>query len=202
MQVRREPPKAGLKQLVLAEARAAGFDTAGVTTPAAAGAAMSERLAQFLREGRHGDMGWMQTTADRRGHPNAMWPEARSIVMLGMSYAPESDPLAVLGEPDKGAISCYAQCSDYHDVVKSGLKRVAGALARESGADVKVFVDTAPLMEKPLGQAAGIGWQGKHTNLVSRAHGSWLFLGAIMTSAELEPDAPEADRCGSCQRCL
>jgi epoxyqueuosine reductase len=191
-----------LKELVLAEARAAGFDTARVTTPAAAGPAVAERLTEFLREGRHGDMTWMATTADRRGHPNAMWPQARSIVMLGMSYAPDSDPLAVLGEPDKGAISCYAQCSDYHDVVKSGLKRVAGALARESGADVKVFVDTAPLMEKPLGQAAGLGWQGKHTNLVSREHGSWLFLGAIMTSAELEPDAPEADRCGSCQRCL
>jgi epoxyqueuosine reductase len=191
-----------LKELVLAEARAAGFDTARVTTPAAAGPAVAERLTEFLREGRHGDMTWMATTADRRGHPNAMWPQARSIVMLGMSYAPDSDPLAVLGEPDKGAISCYAQCSDYHDVVKSGLKRVAGALARKSGADVKVFVDTAPLMEKPLGQAAGLGWQGKHTNLVSREHGSWLFLGAIMTSAELEPDAPEADRCGSCQRCL
>jgi epoxyqueuosine reductase len=191
-----------LKKLVLAEARAAGFDTARVTTPAAAGPAVAERLTEFLREGRHGDMTWMATTADRRGHPNAMWPQARSIVMLGMSYAPDSDPLAVLGEPDKGAISCYAQCSDYHDVVKSGLKRVAGALARKSGADVKVFVDTAPLMEKPLGQAAGLGWQGKHTNLVSREHGSWLFLGAIMTSAELEPDAPEADRCGSCQRCL
>jgi len=191
-----------LKELVLAEARAAGFDTARVTTPAASGPVVAERLTEFLREGRHGDMAWMETTADRRRHPNAMWPEARSIVMLGMSYAPDSDPLAVLGEPDKGAISCYAQCSDYHDVVKSGLKRVAGALARESGADVKVFVDTAPLMEKPLGQAAGLGWQGKHTNLVSREHGSWLFLGAIMTSAELEPDAPEADRCGSCQRCI
>ena len=191
-----------LKELILAEARAAGFDTARVTTPAASGPVVAERLTEFLRDGRHGDMAWMETTADRRGHPNAMWPEARSIVMLGMSYAPDSDPLAVLGEPDKGAISCYAQCSDYHDVVKSGLKRVAGALARESGADVKVFVDTAPLMEKPLGQAAGLGWQGKHTNLVSREHGSWLFLGAIMTSAELEPDAPEADRCGSCQRCL
>lgn len=191
-----------LKELVLAEARAAGFDTARVTTPAAAGPIVAERLTQFLREGRHGDMAWMQTTADRRGHPTAMWPEARSIVMLGMSYAPDSDPLAVLGEADKGAISCYAQCSDYHDVVKSGLKRVAGALARVSGADVKVFVDTAPLMEKPLGQAAGLGWQGKHTNLVSREHGSWLFLGAIMTSAELEPDAPEADRCGTCRRCL
>ena len=193
---------ANLKELVLAEARAAGFDAARVTTPAAAGCGVAERLKQFLLEGRHGDMAWMATTADRRGHPNAMWPEARSIVMLGMSYAPDSDPLAVLGEPDKGAISCYAQCSDYHDVVKSGLKRVAGALARQSGADVKVFVDTAPLMEKPLGQAAGLGWQGKHTNLVSREHGSWLFLGAIMTSAEIEPDAPEADRCGSCQRCL
>jgi epoxyqueuosine reductase len=193
---------ANLKELVLAEARAAGFDTARVTTPAAAGSVVAERLTEFLREGRHGDMAWMETTADRRGHPNAMWPEARSIVMLGMSYAPDSDPLAVLGEPDRGAISCYAQCSDYHDVVKSGLKRVAGALAHASGADVKVFVDTAPLMEKPLGQAAGLGWQGKHTNLVSREHGSWLFLGAIMTSLELEADAPEADRCGSCQRCL
>ena len=193
---------ANLKERVLAEARAAGFDTARVTTPAVAGSVVAERLTEFLREGRHGDMAWMETTADRRAHPNAMWPEARSIVMLGMSYAPDSDPLAVLGEPDKGAISCYAQCSDYHDVVKSGLKRVAGALARASGADVKVFVDTAPLMEKPLGQAAGLGWQGKHTNLVSREHGSWLFLGAVMTSAELEPDAPEADRCGSCRRCL
>jgi len=193
---------ASLKELVLAEARAAGFDTARVTTPAALGQVVAERLTEFLREGRHGDMAWMQTTADRRGHPNAMWSAARTIVMLGMSYAPDNDPLAVLGEPDKGAISCYAQCSDYHDVMKSGLKRVAGLLARASGADVKVFVDTAPLMEKPLGQAAGLGWQGKHTNLVSREHGSWLFLGAIMTSAELEPDAPEADRCGSCQRCL
>jgi epoxyqueuosine reductase len=122
--------------------------------------------------------------------------------MLGMNYAPSSDPLAALDEPGRGVVSCYAQCSDYHDVIRSGLKRVAGGLARLSGADVKVFVDTAPLMEKPLGQAAGLGWQGKHTNLVSREHGSWLFLGAIMTSAELEPDAPEADRCGSCQRCL
>jgi epoxyqueuosine reductase len=202
MQTQGASSKPDLKQLVLAEARAAGFDAARVTTPDAAGIAMAERLGEFLREGRHGDMAWMETTGERRAHPNAMWPDARSIVMLGMSYAPDGDPLAVLGEPDKGAISCYAQCSDYHDVVKSGLKRVAGALARESGADVKVFVDTAPLMEKPLGQAAGLGWQGKHTNLVSREHGSWLFLGAIMTSAELEPDPPEPDRCGSCQRCL
>jgi epoxyqueuosine reductase len=147
-------------------------------------------------------MGWMAATAARRGHPLALWPEARSIVMLGMSYAPEGDPLAVLAEPSRGAISCYAQSSDYHDVVKAGLKRVAGAMARASGADVKVFVDTAPLMEKPLAEAAGLGWQGKHTNLVSREHGSWLFLGAILTTAELAPDAPETDHCGSCRRCL
>jgi epoxyqueuosine reductase len=193
---------ADLKDLVLAEARAAGFAAARVTTPAAVGEVVAERLAQFLREGRHGDMAWMATTADRRRHPLAMWPQVRSIVMLGMNYAPEGDPLAVLAEPTRGAISCYAQCSDYHDVVKAGLKRVAGALARESGADVKVFVDTAPLMEKPLGEAAGLGWQGKHTNLVSRDYGSWLFLGAILTAAEIEPDAPEADHCGSCSRCL
>lgn len=191
-----------LKELVLTEARAAGFDTARVTTPAAIGTVVADRLEQFLREGRHGDMQWMAATAERRRHPLSMWPEARSIIMLGMNYAPEGDPLAALAAPNRGAISCYAQCSDYHDVVKSGLKRVAGALARESGADVKVFVDTAPLMEKPLGEAAGLGWQGKHTNLVSREYGSWLFLGAILTSAELEPDAPEADHCGTCQRCL
>ncbi len=193
---------ASLKQLVLAETQAAGFAVARVAAPSAIGAETAERLAHFLREGRHGDMGWMATTQDRRGHPLALWPEARSIVMLGMSYAPEEDPLAVLAEPSRGAISCYAQSRDYHDVVKVGIKRVAGALQRASGAEVKVFVDTAPLMEKPVAQAAGLGWQGKHTNLVSREHGSWLFLGAILTTAELEPDAPEADHCGSCRRCL
>jgi epoxyqueuosine reductase len=191
-----------LKQLVLAEARAAGFDVARVTTPAAVGSAVADRLEQFLREGRHGDMAWMATTAERRRHPLGMWPQARSIVMLGMNYAPKDDPLAALAERSRGAISCYAQCSDYHDVLKSGLKRVAGALARAGGAEVKVFVDTAPLMEKPLGEAAGLGWQGKHTNLVSREFGSWLFLGAILTSAELEADAPEVDHCGTCQRCI
>lgn len=191
-----------LKQLVLTEARAAGFDTVRVTAPAAMDAVAGERLAHFLAEGRHGEMAWMATTADRRRDPLALWPQARSVVMLGMNYAPKGDPLAVLAEKSRGAISCYAQCSDYHDVIKSGLKRVAGALAGASGADVKVFVDTAPLMEKPLGAAAGLGWQGKHTNLVSREYGSWLFLGAILTSAELEPDAPEEDHCGSCRRCI
>jgi epoxyqueuosine reductase len=191
-----------LKQLVLSEARAAGFAVARVTTPAAIGPAVAERLAHFLSAGRHGDMGWMAATAARRAHPLALWPEARSIIMLGMSYAPEEDPLAVLAHRARGAVSCYAQSRDYHDVVKAGLRRVAGSLARAGGAEVKVFVDTAPLMEKPLAEAAGLGWQGKHTNLVSRAHGSWLFLGAILTTAEMAPDAPETDHCGSCRRCL
>jgi epoxyqueuosine reductase len=193
---------ATLKQLVLAEARAAGFAAARVTTPDAIGPLPAERLARFLAEGRHGDMGWMAGTAGRRRHPLALWPGARSVVMLGMSYAPAGDPLAVLAQRSRGAVSCYAQGRDYHDVVKAALKRVAGALERASGAEVKVFVDTAPLMEKPLAQAAGLGWQGKHTNLVSRAHGSWLFLGAILTTAAIEPDRAEADRCGSCRRCL
>jgi epoxyqueuosine reductase len=197
-----QAPHTDLKQLVLAEAGAAGFAVARVMAPAAVGQVMADRLAYFLREGRHGDMAWMATTAERRGHPLALWPEARSVVMLGMSYAPEEDPLAALAERSRGAVSCYAQSKDYHDVVKAGLKRVAAALARASGAGVKVFVDTAPLLEKPLAQAAGLGWQGKHTNLVSREHGSWLFLGAILTTAEIVPDAPETDHCGSCRRCL
>ena len=193
---------ASLKKLVLAEAQAAGFAAARVTTPEAIDAVVSQRLAQFLEHGRHGDMAWMATTAERRSHPRKMWPHVRSIIMLGMNYAPEGDPLAPLAEPRQGAISCYAQCQDYHDVIKAGLRRVAALLARESGADVKIFVDTAPLMEKPLGEAAGLGWQGKHTNLVSRDFGSWLFLGAILSTAELEPDAAEVDHCGSCRRCL
>ncbi len=191
-----------LKQLVLAEARAAGFDAARVTTPAAIGPAMGERLADFLADGRHGDMAWMATTAERRRHPLNMWPQTRSIIMLGMSYAPAGDPLEALADRRRGVVSCYAQGKDYHDVVRSGLKRVARNLAQASGADVKVFVDTAPLMEKPLAEAAGLGWQGKHTNLVSREFGSWLFLGVILTAAEIEPDAPEVDHCGTCSRCL
>jgi epoxyqueuosine reductase len=191
-----------LKQRLLAEAQAAGFDVARVTTPDAIDALVSQRLSEFLEHGRHGDMRWMATNAERRSHPRKMWPQVRSIIMLGMNYAPHGDPLASLAESRHGAISCYAQCKDYHDVVKSGLKRVASMLARDGGAEVKVFVDTAPLMEKPLGEAAGLGWQGKHTNLVSRQFGSWLFLGAILSTAELEPDAAEVDHCGSCQRCI
>ena len=191
-----------LKQLVLEEARAAGFDAARVTTAAGIRRDMGERLADFLEEGRHGDMAWMATTAERRRHPLELWPQARSIVMLGMSYAPATDPLEALADRSRGVISCYAQGKDYHDVVRSGLKRVADSLAKASGADVKLFVDTAPLMEKPLAAAAGLGWQGKHTNLVSREFGSWLFLGAILSAAEIEPDASETDHCGSCSRCL
>ena len=191
-----------LKSLVLSEATAAGFDAAQITTPEALPADAGSRLRAFLAEGRNGDMDWMATHADRRVHPRALWQDVRSIIMLGKNYGPDSDPMALLERRDLGVVSCYAQGRDYHDVVKAGLKRVARALADAGGVEVKVFVDTAPLMEKPLAQAAGLGWQGKHTNLVSRDFGSWLFLGAILTTAELPPDVPEADHCGQCRRCL
>jgi epoxyqueuosine reductase len=147
-------------------------------------------------------MDWMETTADRRRDPRQLWPDARSVVMLAMSYAPETDPMSALAVPARGVVSTYAKRSDYHEVMKGKLKELAGVIERQTGAPVKVFVDTAPLMEKPLAQAAGIGWQGKHTNLVSREAGSWLFLGAILTAAAFEADAPEPDRCGRCTRCL
>ena len=182
-------------------AREAGFSALGVARADAAPKA-AERLRQWLDAGAHGDMIWMEETAERRGSPAGLWPEVRSVISLGMSYAPETDPLALAGQPDRGRISVYAQGADYHDVVKRALKKVAGWLAAEAGAGVKVFVDTAPVMEKPLAEAAGLGWQGKHTNLVSRTDGSWLFLGAIYTTLEMEPDAPHAMRCGSCTACL
>jgi len=190
-----------LKEHVRRDAIAMGFEAMRVTTPDAIGHS-GERFVEFLQKGRHGDMTWLATTAERRRDPRALWPEARSVLMLAMSYAPQHDPLHVLGEPARAAVSVYAQGKDYHDLLKSKLKALAASLAARSGAEVKVFVDTAPVMEKPLAAAAGIGWQGKHTNLVSREHGSWLFLGAIFTTAELAPDAPEPDRCGSCRRCL
>jgi epoxyqueuosine reductase len=161
-----------------------------------------DRLMSFLQDGRHGDMTWMQTEAERRRHPNALWPQAKTAIMAGLSYAPDHDPLAILSEPSRGAVSIYAQGRDYHDLLKGRLKQLASDVARLTGGEVKVFTDTAPLMEKPLAAAAGIGWQGKHTNLVSREHGSWLFLGAILATAEIEPDEAEIDHCGSCQRCL
>jgi epoxyqueuosine reductase len=171
-------------------------------TVAAAPPQARERLEAWLAEGHHGSMEWMASTAERRADPQALWPEARSVVVLGVNYGPADDPLAMLGESDRGTISVYARGRDYHDVIKGKLKELAGYLAARGGADVKVFVDTAPVMEKPLAEAAGLGWQGKHTVLVSRAFGNWLFLGSIFTTAELPPDAPEADHCGSCRRCL
>ena len=178
-----------------------GFDAVGFA-PAALGGEARMGLAAFLAAGGHGDMGWMAERARERGDPRALWPEARSVVCLGMSYTPEGDPLATVARPDRGNISVYARNRDYHDVVKGKLKHLAQFIVSRFGPEVKVFVDTAPVMEKPLARAAGLGWQGKHTNLVSRAHGSWLFLGEIYTTLDLPPDAPHADRCGSCARCL
>jgi epoxyqueuosine reductase len=191
----------GLKQELAARATALGFDVVRVTRPDGAPQAR-ERLNAWLADGHHGEMAWMAETAERRAAPDALWPEAKSVVMLGISYAPESDPLASLPLKDRGTISVYARMRDYHEVVKGKLKELAGFLAARSGEDVKVFVDTAPVMEKPLAQAAGLGWQGKNTILVSREFGSWLFLGSIFTAAELPADAPEPDHCGSCTRCL
>jgi epoxyqueuosine reductase len=164
-----------------------------------------ERLAAWLAEGAHGHMTWMAETFERRADPRKLMPDAMSVVMLGLNYGPETDPLAALSRPETGAISVYARHRDYHDVLKGKLKELAGflvAAAQPEKADVKVFVDTAPLLEKPLAARAGLGWQGKHTNLVSREFGSWLFLGAILTNLELPPDQPESDHCGQCRACL
>ena len=178
-----------------------GFDVVGVTRPDAIPQA-PERLRHFLAEGAHGDMDWMETTAPRRGNPRALWPEVRSVIMLGLNYGRDGDPLAILRRRDRGAISVYAQSDDYHDIIKPRLKALARWLIAKGGGDVKVFVDTAAVMEKPLAAAAGLGWQGKHTNLVSREFGSWLFLGAIFTTLDLPPDAAEQDHCGTCRACL
>ncbi|RPF71464.1 tRNA epoxyqueuosine(34) reductase QueG [Aurantiacibacter spongiae] len=184
-----------------AKARELGFAACGIA-PAADDPLRAHRLHEWLGEGMHGDMGWMADRATVRQGPQSMWPAARSVVALGMSYAPEGDPLALEGRGDKARISVYAQGRDYHDTVKKALKALARWLVeREPGSQLKVFVDTAPVMEKPLGEAAGVGWQGKHTNLVSRDHGSWLFLGAIYTTLELTPDEPHRDLCGSCRKC-
>jgi epoxyqueuosine reductase len=179
----------------------AGFTVARVCRADEAWEA-SDRLRTFVGEGRHGTMAWMEETLERRVRPTAMWPDAKSAVVVGLDYGPDVDPLEILERHDEAAISVYAQNKDYHDVVKKRLKRFAGEFHRQTGAEVKVFVDTAPLMEKPLAAKAGVGWQGKHTNLVSREHGSWLFLGVMLTAAELAPDAPETDHCGSCTACL
>ena len=186
---------------IRAEAKGVGFDVCRITRVDPDWIA-AERLRAFVGAGFHGDMQWMEETLERRVHPQAMWDGARSAVVFGVNYGPDHDPLAVLDEPGKAAISVYAKGKDYHDLLKKRLKRFASEFARKNDADVKVFVDTAPLMEKPLAAAAGLGWQGKHTNLVSREFGSWLFLGVMLTDAELVADASEIDHCGSCRACL
>ncbi|HYH19181.1 MAG TPA: tRNA epoxyqueuosine(34) reductase QueG [Azospirillum sp.] len=177
-----------------------GFNAVGFAR-AELGDEARERLAAFLAEGRHGDMGWMAEKQAWRGSPAAMWPEARTVVVLGTSYAPADDPLRLAAQPNRGVVSVYARNRDYHDLVKGRLKVLGQWMHHRFRADVKVFVDTAPVMEKPLAERAGLGWQGKHTNLVSRTHGSWLFLGEVYTTLDLPPDEPGADRCGSCRRC-
>ena len=189
-----------LEQQIRDKAAELGFAAVGFARADAAPRA-GERLREWLDEGRHGDMIWMEERAHHRVSPTGLWPEVRSVIALGMSYAPGHDPLALEGQGDRGRISVYAQGSDYHDVVKKALKALGRWLAQEAGCDLKVFVDTAPVMEKPLAEAAGLGWQGKHTNLVSRTQGSWLFLGAIYTTLDLAPDTPGRDRCGSCDAC-
>ena len=193
-----------LKARLIAEARTIGFDMARICRPDADVGMCPIDLAGFLGEGYHGQMGWLAERSHWRGDPAALWPEARSVIVLGESYTPADDPLAVHAHPDKGAISVYAQNRDYHDVVKKRLKRLARWLIAEAGpeTEVKVFVDTAPVPEKPLGQAAGLGWQGKHTNLVSRELGSWFFIGSVFTTVDLPPDPAEIDHCGSCRACL
>ena len=195
-----------LKRDLAEEAARLGFVTCGVAA-AASDPERTARLEEWLGEGAHGTMEWMEARKDQRAAPQALWPEAKSVIALGMSYAPSTDPLALAEAPDRGRISVYAQGADYHDTVKKALKALARWLVGEAArrglgeVGVKVFVDTAPVMEKPLGQAAGLGWQGKHTNLVSREHGSWLFLGSIYTTLELPPDAPHEERCGNCTAC-
>lgn len=190
-----------LKALLSSQARALGLDAVGVTRLDNAKQS-GAHLYEFLNAGHHGDMDWMATSAERRADPLTLWPQARSAILVGLSYAPTDNPMAALEHKHRSVISAYAKGRDYHDVLKSKIKQLAQSFAQASGAEVKVFVDTAPLMEKPLAAAAGLGWQGKHTNLVSREHGSWLFLGAILTTAELQSDVAEIDHCGSCRRCL
>ena len=182
-------------------ARLEGFVACGVA-PADAARQSGRRLREWLADGRHGTMIWMEARAGERASPAGLWPDVRSVVALGMSYAPVRNPLALAGESTRGRVSVYAQGGDYHKVVKNAAKRLARWMVEQTAEDVKVFVDTAPVMEKPLAEAAGLGWQGKHTNLLSRTHGSWLFLGAIYTTAVLEPSAPAIGSCGSCTRCL
>ncbi|HUG45829.1 MAG TPA: tRNA epoxyqueuosine(34) reductase QueG [Sphingomicrobium sp.] len=190
-----------LKEAIRAQAGQLGFVACGFA-PADGHDGHGTSLMRWLGQGRHGSMKWMEGRAHHRVAPTALWPDARSVIALGMSYAPHGDPLAFAFQRSTGRVSVYAQGGDYHKIVKKRLKALARWLVDREGGELKVFVDTAPVMEKPLSEAAGIGWRGKHTNLVSREHGSWLFLGIIFTSLEIEPDEPAIDTCGSCRRCL
>jgi len=196
-----ETRPAAAKETIRARARELGFDAVGFA-PAVGSPRDAANLRTFIDRGLHGDMTWMADTAERRADPQALWPDARAIISLGVSYAPAADPLAINRHPARGAISVYARGRDYHDVLKKRLKALARWLAESYACEVKVFVDTAPVMEKPAAERAGVGWTGKHTNLVSRRHGSWLFLGEVLTTLDLEPDPPETDHCGSCDACL
>ncbi len=178
-----------------------GFDAVGFARPELAQAAR-RNLEAFLARGYHGDMGWLAARAAERSDPKTLWPEVKTVVVLGLNYAPDEDPLSGLGARRRGNISVYARGRDYHEVMKSRLKQLARRISETAPGDLKVFVDTAPVMEKPLAMSAGIGWQGKHTNLVSRDYGSWLFLGEIYLSLALTPDANESDHCGACHACL
>ncbi|MCH8168648.1 MAG: tRNA epoxyqueuosine(34) reductase QueG [Proteobacteria bacterium] len=201
----KQTPRAAIRAALDKQARALGFAEIAVTRPDAIAAA-GARLRQWVGQGRHGEMAWMEGRIDWRANPAALWPEARSVIVLAEPYTPadtlRADPLAVLDQPDRGGISVYAQGRDYHSLVKKRLKRLGRWLIERHGGEIKVFVDTAPVMEKPLAEAAGLGWQGKHTNLVSRRLGSWFFLGVIFTTLELTPDRPHGDHCGACRRCL
>jgi epoxyqueuosine reductase len=192
--------KPDVKALISAKAKALGFDTVGFTR-AELPPETAANLREFLAAGHHARMEWMESRADERAAPRTLWPAAVTVISLGLSYAPAGDALATLAQKNAGNISVYARNRDYHEVIKGKLKHIAQFIATR-GEDVKVFVDTAPLMEKPLAQQAGLGWQGKHTNLVSHTHGSWLFLGEILTTLDLPPDAPHTDHCGSCSACL
>jgi epoxyqueuosine reductase len=194
-------PPASLEDLLKQHAAALGFDVARIARAHEAWEA-GDRLADFVTQGFHGEMGWMAETLARRQHPTAMWSDAKSAVVVGLNYGPKIDPLQPLTRPEHATISVYAQNVDYHDLMKRKLRQLASQFAASTGADVKIFVDTAPLMEKPLAHRAGLGWQGKHTNLVSREHGSWLFLGVMLTTADLAPDAAATDSCGTCRACL
>lgn len=193
--------QAALKQALAARAEAEGFAKLRICAPDAVPEAAA-RLRAFLEAGRQGQMGWMAERADWRGNPAALWPEAKSVIMLAEVYTPEADPRAGLAEADRGTVSVYAQGKDYHDLVKRRLKRLGRWMLDQAGGEIKVFVDTAPVMEKPLAQAAGLGWQGKHTNLLARDLGNWFFLGAIFTTLDLPKDAPEISHCGTCTTCL